>query len=533
MQTSPYARYAPWAAALGLIALLAAAGIYFVQGQFGTPVQVALVIGVVGLVAGALLDTTGLMALLGARQTRYGANSAVALLALLAIVVILNYLAVANPQRWDLTENQVNTLDAASSNALKALANPVHVIGFFSSDAASQRSSAESLLDRYREIDPNKLTYEFVDPYADPIRFNQYSLTRDATLVLVSGDQTTTVEGFATESQITGALVRLASPAARTVYFLTGQGEASLEAGDSTSVSQFVGLLEKQNYTVLALNLATTTTVPSDARAIVIAGPQRPMAEEDVAKLKAFYDTASNVALIVMLDPSVQYSTEVTGTVRPGSALTTYLRDSWSVLMRDDVVIDIPNRLRTSAGENPALFASESYGSGVATQDMTGFVSVFAFAQSISTTGALPTATITPLVQTSAESWGKLDIGALSAGLIDAAAEDALGPLDVAVSVELPERKVRLVVFGDSDFATDGILSNAQFGNDRLLLNTLNWATGDETLINLTPKTPTSRIVTLTDAVTYNVILLFTVVIMPVSVLIIGGVVWFLRRRHK
>ena len=77
------------------------------------------------------------------------------------------------------------------------------------------------------------------------------------------------------------------------------------------------------------------------------------------------------------------------------------------------------------------------------------------------------------------------------------------------------------------------MLANAQFGNDRLLLNTMNWATGDENLINLTPKTPTSRFLTLTDAVTTNLILLFVVIIMPLSVIVIGVVVWFLRRRHK
>ncbi len=533
MQKSPYARFAPWSAALGLIALLVAAATYFVQGQFSTAVQVILVVGVIGLVAGALLNPSGLMAMLGARQTRYGANSAIMLIALIGSLGLVNYLAVRNPQRWDLTETQANTLDPASSAALTSLPSPVHVLGFYTSQALSQRDSTQKLLDRYRLVDPNKLTYEFIDPEADPVRTNQYGVTRDGTLVLVMGDQTSKLEGFVNESQVTGALVKLASPETRTVYFLTGQGEASLESGAQASVSQYADLLSKQNYTVLSLNLATTTTVPSDARAIVIAGPQASMAPEDVAKLKAFYDTASNVALVVLLDPSIQYSAEVTGTTRPANPLYDYLRDSWGVQMRDDVIIDIPNRLRTNSGENPTLFGSQTYGTGAATRDMTGFISVFFFAQSISTTSSLPTATYTPLVQTSSDSWGKFDVTGLSTGAIEPTDTEAKGPLDVGLSVEIPERKVRLIAFGDSDFASDGVLSNAQFGNDRLLLNTMNWATGDEALINLTPKTPTSRFLTLTDAVTINLILLFVVIIMPLSVLVIGVVVWFLRRRHK
>ncbi len=534
MQNSPYARFAPWAAALGLIALLVAAATYFVQGQFGTPVQVALVVGVVGLAAGALLNPSGLMAAVGARQTRYGANSLIMVLALLGSLVLINYLVVRNPQRWDLTENQANTLDPASIAALKALPGPLHVIGFYSGDQISSQDNAKRLLDRYREVDPNKLTYEFVDPYADPVRANQFGVTRDGTLVLTVGTDKNLLEGFVTESQLTGALVRLASPVARTVYFLTGQGEASLEAGDTSAVSQYVDLLRKQNYTVLSLDLATTATVPSDARAIVIAGPQLPMAVEDVAKLKAFYDTASNVALVVLLNPSVQYSAEVTGTVRPANPLNDYLRDSWGVQMRDDVVIDIANRLRSQTGQdNPTQFGSQAYGTGAATRDLTGITSVFLLAQSISTTDSLPSATVVPLVQTSDQSWGKVDITALANGQIEAGEGDPVGPLNVGLSVEIPERKVRLVAFGDADFATDYVLGSAQFGNDKLLLNTLNWATGDENLINLTPKTPTSRFLTLSDAVTVNLIFLLVVVIMPLSVLIIGGVVWFLRRRHK
>lgn len=235
------------------------------------------------------------------------------------------------------------------------------MIGFYSGDQISSQDNAKRLLDRYREVDPNKLTYEFVDPYADPVRANQFGVTRDGNMVPTVGTDKNLLEGFVTESQLTGALVRLASPVARTVYFLTGQGEASLEAGDTSAVSSTLDLLRKQNYTVLSLDLATTATVPSDAPApIVIAGPQLPMAVEDVAKLKAFYDTASNVALVVLLNPSVQYSAEVTGTVRPANPLNDYLRDSWGVQMRDDVVIDIANRLRSQTGQdNPTQFGSE------------------------------------------------------------------------------------------------------------------------------------------------------------------------------
>jgi hypothetical protein len=54
----------------------------------------------------------------------------------------------------------------------------------------------------------------------------------------------------------------------------------------------------------------------------------------------------------------------------------------------------------------------------------------------------------------------------------------------------------------------------------------------EESLINLTPKIPTARSLRLTDALTINAIFLVTVIVMPLVVLIFGGVVWFQRRRH-
>jgi ABC-type uncharacterized transport system involved in gliding motility auxiliary subunit len=54
----------------------------------------------------------------------------------------------------------------------------------------------------------------------------------------------------------------------------------------------------------------------------------------------------------------------------------------------------------------------------------------------------------------------------------------------------------------------------------------------EESLINLTPKTPTERTFTLTNALTVNLIAALTVIVMPLLVLVFGGIVWFQRRRH-
>jgi ABC-type uncharacterized transport system involved in gliding motility auxiliary subunit len=89
-------------------------------------------------------------------------------------------------------------------------------------------------------------------------------------------------------------------------------------------------------------------------------------------------------------------------------------------------------------------------------------------------------------------------------------------------------KKSRLVVYGDSDFA-----SNSAFGlqgNGNLFLNTISYLAQDESFISIRPKNPDDRRLTMNEAqgrlVSY-VVLLF----LPAGVLFTGISVWMKRRR--
>jgi hypothetical protein len=63
-------------------------------------------------------------------------------------------------------------------------------------------------------------------------------------------------------------------------------------------------------------------------------------------------------------------------------------------------------------------------------------------------------------------------------------------------------------------------------------VNAIGWAAADATLLNVTPRTATQLTLQLTNALTINAIFVVTVIVMPLLVLVMGGVVWFQRRRH-
>jgi ABC-type uncharacterized transport system involved in gliding motility auxiliary subunit len=138
--------------------------------------------------------------------------------------------------------------------------------------------------------------------------------------------------------------------------------------------------------------------------------------------------------------------------------------------------------------------------------------------------------TYVALVSAHPDAWGETNFDSLNTQpALDA--DDTQPPVNLAVSVENSLTKARVVVFGDADFASN-FFADAGVANANLLANSVNWVTVEESLINLTPKIPTTRTLSLTNAVTANLIFLLVVVVMPLIVLILGGVVWFQRRRH-
>jgi ABC-type uncharacterized transport system involved in gliding motility auxiliary subunit len=88
---------------------------------------------------------------------------------------------------------------------------------------------------------------------------------------------------------------------------------------------------------------------------------------------------------------------------------------------------------------------------------------------------------------------------------------------------------MRLVVFGDSDFASDQLL-RASEANVVLLIDTLNWLVERESLLGIPPKEPERVRLSLTQSQMTWVYAL-ALLILPGLAVILGVVVWLRRRR--
>jgi ABC-type uncharacterized transport system involved in gliding motility auxiliary subunit len=105
-----------------------------------------------------------------------------------------------------------------------------------------------------------------------------------------------------------------------------------------------------------------------------------------------------------------------------------------------------------------------------------------------------------------------------------------VGPVPLAVVATGNTTNARLVVFGDSDFASNAY--NGFYGNSDMIVNSIDWAAKEENLISLTPKTSVERTLVQPKAYTMGLILLGSLVVLPGIVLAAGIGSWIARRRQ-
>ncbi len=524
--------FAPAGVVVGFCGLLAAAVIWLLNRQFDTSVRVALAVGVLGFALAAMFDPAAVLRWAQGRQARYGGNVVVMTIALGGILVILNYLVINGPippewKRQDFTQDQANTLSPETLAAIKALPAPVKAIGFFSSSAGSQKESAKRLLDQYQlTAGGGKFTYEFHDPLGEPSLAKTYGVTQDASVIIIMG-QDKQQPAFVSENEITGALIRLSHPTSSAVYFLTGHGERSVTATDINGVSSNADLLKKQNYDVRSLSLQVTGTVPSDARVLVIAGPLKPLTANEVKAVGDYLNGGG--ALVAMLDPAVQTQSDVSQT----DPLVDYLTSAWGLVLEQDVIVDLNNSYFDGQTRQPLFPLNGSYGTSPITSRLQNVATGFPVARSVKVFGTaqnFPDITYTPLVMTDSRAWGEMNMQSLLDNTVKQDANDVPGPMNLGVSMTNSKTKARVVVYGDSDFSSNQFINAG--ANSLLFLNSVSWAALEESLINLTPKVPTTRTLNIVGSFTMNLIFLITVVVLPGAVVVLGVVMWFLRRRH-
>lgn len=445
-----------------------------------------------------------------------------------AILVGISLLVYRFPWRLDLTEGKKNSISSQTQKILKTINQDVWIRAFFQ-EGNPAKKKAQALFEIYGYTNP-RIHYQFIDPDRQPSLAQQYGVRNYGALILESGEKTQSV-AVADEEGITNGLLRLMQTKAKKVVFLSGHGEKSVEDSQKAGYSMAKGLLTKENYQVEERNLLAGGGFDAEVRLLVIAGPKKPFFPEEIEDLKKYCQAGGRV--ILLLEPYQD------------SGLKEWLA-SLGVTLNDDIVID---KLSRVYGGDYLIPMAGSYGRHPITDQFT-VATFFPTARSINIFPSPPSGVSAEiLVRSSSGSWSELNRKDMEKGKASFdPGQEQKGPLPLAVLVnfsspgKMAERnepkekekkspKGQIVLFGDSDFASNGYFNLS--GNGDLFLNTVNYLTEEEALIAIRPaKTAQVRPLTLSSS---QAMVLFWVplVLMPLMVIGAGILVWRSRRKTR
>jgi ABC-type uncharacterized transport system involved in gliding motility auxiliary subunit len=513
-----------WISIISIVALLISGAVKVFEALgFYTPTDLTVLPRLIwGSVAGiligfgvfAILDPNRVRRFITGRQAKYGSNALITSIAFIAIIIFANVLAYQNPIPLDWTADKINTLASESVDALERLPEPVTATAFFSSRINSD--AARDLLEKYRTNSKGKFEFEFVDPDRDPLAAQEAGITGDGKILLQMGNYREIIP-TASENEITNGFIRLLNPESYSIYFLTGEGEHSIDDPGETSFTQIRQALENKNYTVNTLSLEAET-IPEDAKVLVLAGPITPLSTQAVDSLKAYL--SSGGSLIVMEDPIAftEFGTK-------NDPLTDYLSSDWGITLNNDIVID------TEAPSSAYFATAVQYIEHPITNKMGGIGVTFPYARSLSVSIDNQDVIVTDLYDTTNAAWGETDFSSIEANQPSYDPEtEQVGPILLAASGENTATGGRVIVVGNSSFAVD---SNFDYsGNGDFLINSIDWSAEKEELIALTSISATERTFVAPGPFQRMVMLAAAVCLIPLAIIIMGVMSWYSRRKQ-
>ena len=544
----------------GVLILVIGVLIWIFLRDLETYSYIVMGIGLLVLVVDAAISFDAVRYAIFGRRGRYGLNTAIVLIAFVAIAVVLNfviYWAVGRPDppgflRIDTTSTKQFIVSDATLNTLSNLREPIEVTAFFRRNNPKRQAAwrnTEDLLSEFRRRSTEQpFTFRLVDPELEPNVATEYGITQFPSLAIEATDsrRTEVIPGlnpndgpnvFSEQAIITGLLV-VNQIKQKTVMFISGHAVRDLldEARGGGGYSLAASALVRENYaianeTLQELGRRLQSNDPDLFPAVVIfAGPTKDMTESEEAILLEY--SRRGGSLLLTLEPETA----------PDSFKGFLSR--YGVGVGEGTVVDTASYV----APNPTFLQIKNTNSQLPEHPLTEDFDVLympgatAFTYNIDpqtiplTDEGIPYVRLELVAISTLNSWAETNIENIGFQV----EEDQGGPHPVAVSVEAvseiggsPRREndqlisTQMVLIGDTDYA-----SNAYFGSARngdLFVNAVNYLADDYELITLRPKTIAFRELVLTES-ERNFVRWSGWLLMPILVALAGIWAWWRRR---
>lgn len=506
-------KFAPMAGWLALITGFISLFLYIVLPDLKSVSASLLLVCLVNGIFFLIAEGPALKKSLSSRSALYGANTLILTSIILGILIFLNLLAFRHKHRFDFTEGGYFTLAPQTIKFISNLPREVNLTAFFQTESPEKIAFANLIAGYLEETDKIKLKY--VDPDKNPSVTKQYGVTTYGTLVLESGTKETKIQN-PTEENITNAFLKVTRDEQKTIYFLEGHKESSINSVENEGYATAKKNLEQDGFIVKPLLLLQSGEIPKDASVLVVPGPKKPLQDEEHRAIENYLNSGGSVFMLI--DP------------KSSSKMEPFLK-KWGIELGDDIVIDPMSKL---FGGDFAAPVVNQYTAHEITNDFV-LATIFPIIRSVR---GIPVSgiTTTELLKTGANSWAESDF--VSGTVNYDEGKDIKGPVSVSVIAEKeldekpdkdkPSLKATLLVVGDSDFSNNRYTNFS--GNGDFFLNAVSWMAEEEQLISIRPRQRKNTPIQMTQSLG-SAIFIMGIIVFPGLIATVGIRVWWRRRR--
>ncbi len=444
-------------------------------------------------------------------KLEYGTRMGISIITIFIILIFLNILCSQFDKRVDLTRRRIYTLSPHTMKVLKELRKKikgkVKMIAFFET-GYPDREKIEDLLSCYKIAAEGLFDIKIVDPDKNPGLARKYGLRVYGVTVVKYDDKIINVQGVS-EEKLTNALIKIMEEQGKVIYFLRGHGEGSLDGLTKADYLSAVKALKNEGYIVKVLNLYRTGFIPKDCAVLVVAGPRKDLFNKEIQIIDNYLKNGGSV--LFMLDPG------------HCDNMVNYFK-KWGINLGKNEIVDPVSKLFGGDLTMPIVTHFQQQ------HEITKGFSLPVLFSGARTVSALKSDTlkkkgmkVVELAYTNPNCGAEVDFK--SGRFIYNPGVDLKGVLPIAVAVSY--KKTRLVVIGDSDFATNADIRFS--GNRDFLVNIIDWLARKEELISIRPKVTEAGNLVVTQR-TGNIYFFLSMIVLPFIVGITGFIVWLRRR---
>ncbi len=499
------------------------------QGGITPAVIGLLALGIVGLALWYSMTPQDVKAFVQGRQTRYSTLAFFSTLIMIGIVTLAYIFVRRESIIADSTTDYRFTLSPQTHDLLRQFErtpNRVEITAFYFATDVVNREIDDQYYQLYESASNGRVYRHLVDPVADPAFTERYKdILNQGIHVFVSYvDETdsiipgTTIPVDLTDRQeydLSQSLRQLLAAGRFKVYFDTGADEPDPTSNAQQGFSLINGYLRTNGIVTAPLNIANIAAsqgqIPTDTAALVIAQPRRDFQPAEVAVLDAYLKRGG--ALFIAADAFLNNTPFLGAETSPFNA---YLWNNFGLRMSNAIIADPASSLQTPLDViGAAAYADNAIGRNLNIEGDPNSRTQFRITRAVEV-DSTPPVTNGSVLMTTDKAWGETDLEALfsrSEYTFDPA-KDVPGPLTLVAWAHNQQTNAKIVMVGDGDFMTNGMVSSPG-GNALLVLDSIGWMTGYTEAVSFQPKAYQTVPMIFVGGQMLDQIAFFTLIIMP------------------